>query len=153
MEPTLWAQRFYHPWLTDLFSFCYEFYLPLVVLLPAILYFQSRDREARQALLGIVLCFYWGYFLYIAFRRFLPGSGLRISSRTTLKRFPGGCSAGHGFRHGVVLARRISIPSCSHYAAESDLFIQVCPKAVLVSSSDGNRFADGDNLLEAPLHC
>jgi hypothetical protein len=67
VEPTLWAQRFYHPWLTELFSFCYEFYLPLIVLLPAILYFQARNKEARQALVGIVLCFYWGYFLYIAF--------------------------------------------------------------------------------------
>lgn len=67
VEPTLWAQKFYRPWLTELFSFCYEFYLPLVVLLPATLYFQSRNKEARETLVGIVLCFYWGYFLYIAF--------------------------------------------------------------------------------------
>ncbi len=66
-EPTLWAQQFYRPWLTELFSFCYASYLPLTVLIPVVLYSQKKDLEARATLLGIVLCFYVGYVLYILF--------------------------------------------------------------------------------------
>lgn len=67
VEPTIWAQQFYRPWLTEVLSFCYTAYLPLTVLLPLILYARGRDREARITLLGIVLCFYWGYVFYVAF--------------------------------------------------------------------------------------
>jgi len=67
VEPTLWAQQFYRPWLTEILSFCYASYLPLTILLPLILYIKNRDLEARETLLGIVLCFYWGYLLYILF--------------------------------------------------------------------------------------
>jgi membrane-associated phospholipid phosphatase len=67
VEATLWAQKFYRPWLTELLSFCYATYLPLTVLLPLILYLQRRDREARLTLVTIVLCFYWGYVFYILF--------------------------------------------------------------------------------------
>ena len=67
IEPTLWVQQFYRPWLTELFSFCYAFYLPLTILLPVVLYWKRKDQEARITLLGLVLCFYWGYFFYILF--------------------------------------------------------------------------------------
>jgi hypothetical protein len=67
VEPTIWAQQFYKPWLTEVLSFCYAAYLPLTILLPLILFIKKRDLDARQTLLGITLCFYWGYFLYIAF--------------------------------------------------------------------------------------
>lgn len=67
VEPTLWAERFYRPWLTEVLSFFYASYLPMTILLPGLLYFQRRDDNARETLLGIVLCFYAGYFLYIAF--------------------------------------------------------------------------------------
>jgi membrane-associated phospholipid phosphatase len=36
-------------------------------LLPLLLYVKRRDAQAREALLGIVLCFYAGYLLYVAF--------------------------------------------------------------------------------------
>jgi len=66
-EPTIWAQRFYKPWLTELFSLCYAAYLPLTVLIPVFLYVSKKDFQARETLVGIVLCFYCGYFLYIVF--------------------------------------------------------------------------------------
>jgi len=66
-EPTLWAQQFYRPWLTEIFSFCYASYLPLTVLIPVVLYWQKKDLEARTTLLGIVLCFYCGYVFYVLF--------------------------------------------------------------------------------------
>jgi len=67
VEPTLWAQQFYRPWLTELFSFCYASYLPLTVLIPIVLYWQKKDPDARTTLLGIVLCFYCGYVFYVLF--------------------------------------------------------------------------------------
>ncbi len=67
VEPTIWAQQFYRPWLTEVLSFCYASYLPLTILIPLLLYIKRRDLEARETLLGIVLCFYWGYLLYILF--------------------------------------------------------------------------------------
>jgi membrane-associated phospholipid phosphatase len=48
-------------------SFFYAAYLPLVILLPLLLYLKKQDLQARQTLVGIVLCFYWGYVLYIIF--------------------------------------------------------------------------------------
>jgi membrane-associated phospholipid phosphatase len=67
VEPTIWAQQFYRPWRTEVLSFFYASYLPMTVLIPLILYIQKRDLQARETMLGIVLCFYAGYFLYIAF--------------------------------------------------------------------------------------
>ena len=67
VEPTIWAQKFYKPWLTELLSFFYAVYLPLTILLPLVLYINKQDLQARQTLVGIVLCFYWGYVLYILF--------------------------------------------------------------------------------------
>jgi membrane-associated phospholipid phosphatase len=67
VEPTIWAQQFYRPWLTEFLSFFYASYLPMTGLIPLILYVQKRDAQARETLLGIMLCFYAGYFLYVAF--------------------------------------------------------------------------------------
>ena len=67
VQPTIWAQQFYRSWLTELLSFCYAVYLPMTILIPLILYIQKKDKEARTTLIGIVLCFYCGYMLYIAF--------------------------------------------------------------------------------------
>jgi membrane-associated phospholipid phosphatase len=67
LQPTIWAQQFYRPWLTEILSFCYAVYLPMTILIPLILYIQKKDKDARTTLIGIVLCFYCGYFLYIAF--------------------------------------------------------------------------------------
>jgi len=67
VQPTIWAQQFYRPWLTEILSFCYTFYLPMTILLPLVLYIQGRDVEARITLIGIILCFYCGYIFYIAF--------------------------------------------------------------------------------------
>jgi membrane-associated phospholipid phosphatase len=67
VQPTIWAQQFYRPWLTEVLSFCYAVYLPMTILIPLILYIQGKDKDARTTLIGIVLCFYCGYILYIAF--------------------------------------------------------------------------------------
>ena len=64
-QPVLWMERYVTPWRTDFFNFFYaNFYLvaPSVFL---VLWFSGRREEARTALLGVVLCFYSGYVLYV----------------------------------------------------------------------------------------
>lgn len=66
-QPVLWAEAYITPARTDFFNAFYtNFYLiaPSVVL---ILWFSGRTREARSVLLGVILCFYTGYVLYVIF--------------------------------------------------------------------------------------
>jgi membrane-associated phospholipid phosphatase len=64
-QPVLWMEPYITPSRTDFFNFFYaNFYLvaPSVFL---VLWFSGRRNEARTALLGVVLCFYSGYVLYV----------------------------------------------------------------------------------------
>jgi len=66
-QPVVWAERYITPARTEFFNLFYaNFYLvaPSVV---AVLWFSGRRIEARHALLGIILCFYSGYVLYVVF--------------------------------------------------------------------------------------
>ena len=67
VQPCLWAQRFYQPWLTDLFSVAYMNYFLLSLSVVTVLLVQKRRAELREALFGTVLCFYFGYVLYLVF--------------------------------------------------------------------------------------
>lgn len=106
VEPTLWAQQFYSPWLTELFSFCYASYLPLVIVLPVVLYVRRKDTEARTTLLGLVLCFYWGYFLYILFPAVPPR--LAIADQYT-----------RSFEGGLLLSAQMEMVSISETSSRA----------------------------------
>ncbi len=67
VQPCVWAQQFVHPWLTEIFSFCYMLFFLWAPLVAATLYFQNRKTEFRNTLVSVILCFYVGYFLYIIF--------------------------------------------------------------------------------------
>ncbi len=67
VQPCVWAQRFYSTFLTELFSIAYMNYFVLSVTVAVYLLLVGRRAEMRAALLGTVLCFYIGYFLYVAF--------------------------------------------------------------------------------------
>ena len=67
VQPVIWAQQFYHPWLTKYFSISYMNYFYIVVSVVVFLLIRKRDIEMRKVLLGTILCFYFGYFLYVAF--------------------------------------------------------------------------------------
>jgi hypothetical protein len=67
VQPVIWAQKFYTPILTEFFSFCYMNYFVIPLAIPLYLYFKNDYREYRTTLLGIVLTYYFGYFLYVAF--------------------------------------------------------------------------------------
>lgn len=66
-QPVVWAERYITPARTEFFNLFYaNFYLvaPSVVM---VLWLSGKRREARHALLGIILCFYSGYVLYVIF--------------------------------------------------------------------------------------
>jgi len=67
VQPCVWAQRFYTPLATEVFSLAYMNYFVLSVAVVAYLLLAGRRTEMRQALLGTILCFYMGYVLYVAF--------------------------------------------------------------------------------------
>ena len=66
-QPVIWAERYITPARTEFFNAFYaNFYLvaPSVVL---ILWFAGRREDARTVLLGVIICFYTGYVLYVIF--------------------------------------------------------------------------------------
>jgi membrane-associated phospholipid phosphatase len=67
VQPCVWAQRFYTPFATEVFSLAYMNYFVLSVAVVGYLLLAGRRAEMRQALFGTILCFYMGYVLYIAF--------------------------------------------------------------------------------------
>jgi membrane-associated phospholipid phosphatase len=71
-QPSVWAQQFVHPWLTEIFSFFYWIYFLLVPLVAFVLYLQNRIPEFREALVSTLLCFYAGYILYVIFPAVSP---------------------------------------------------------------------------------
>jgi membrane-associated phospholipid phosphatase len=67
VQPCLWAERFITPARTELMQF---FYLSFAWIAPSpalILLARRRWREFRAVTLGILVCFYLGYALYVAF--------------------------------------------------------------------------------------
>src|SRR5437867_6129649 len=78
-EPTVWAQRFTHPLLTDYFTVCYWLFYVLGPMLGLFLYLKKDFRAFRYTMVTIVLCLYLGYIGYVAWpasapRLFIPGA-------------------------------------------------------------------------------
>ncbi len=67
VQPCVWAEQFYHPWLTDWFSLNYMNYFWITVVLVLYLYFKKRYRAFRTVMLTMILSYYVGYILYIIF--------------------------------------------------------------------------------------
>ncbi len=67
VQPCVWAQKFYHPMLTDYFSISYMNYFFIAVAVVLFLMFKKRFTDMRTVLVGTILTFYFGYFLYIIF--------------------------------------------------------------------------------------
>lgn len=67
VQPCVWTEQFIHPWLTEIFSFCYMLFFLWIPVVAVTLWFQGRRRECRNTLVSVILCFYIGYFLYVIF--------------------------------------------------------------------------------------
>jgi len=79
VEPTVWAERFIHPALTDFFTVCYWLFYVLAPLLGLILYLRKDARAFRVNMVSVVLCLYLGYIGYVAWpasapRLFIPAA-------------------------------------------------------------------------------
>ncbi len=67
MQPTVWAEQFYHPRLTDWFSFAYMSYYWITLLLITWLYLKKRYHEFRVVMFTMMIAYYIGFLGYILF--------------------------------------------------------------------------------------
>jgi membrane-associated phospholipid phosphatase len=74
VEPTVLAQRFSQPFLTDFLTICYWLFYVTPPLLGLLLYRKGMRREFRETLLSIVICLYLGYAGYVLW----PASAPRL---------------------------------------------------------------------------
>jgi len=65
--PCVWAERFITPGRTELMNFFYVNFAWLAPSTSVLLLALGRWREFRRATLGVLVCFYLGYFLYVVF--------------------------------------------------------------------------------------
>lgn len=73
-EPTIWAERFNHPFLTDYFTVCYWLFYVLAPLLGLFLYLRKDFPAFRATMVSVVLCLFLGYIGYVAW----PASAPRL---------------------------------------------------------------------------
>jgi membrane-associated phospholipid phosphatase len=66
-QPSVWAERFIHPALTEVLSFCYMIFFIFAPIVAITLYLQGNRPEFRKTLVSVILCFYTGYILYVLF--------------------------------------------------------------------------------------
>lgn len=115
VQPVIWAQQFYHPWLTQYFSISYMNYFIIAVIVVVYLLITKQNLEMRQVLLGTILCFYFGYVLYIIF----PAAPPRLTlSDQFVRSFGGGWL-------GAAQVKLVSISSSSSRAAFPSLHCAV----------------------------
>jgi len=74
VEPTIWAERFIHPALTDFFTVCYWLFYVLAPVLGLILYLRKDRHAFRGTMVAVVMCLYLGYIGYVAW----PASAPRL---------------------------------------------------------------------------
>lgn len=67
VQPCVWAEKFIHPTLTDIFIAAYANYFVLNICVALVLYVQKRYQEFRYTLMTTIICYYMGYFLFIIF--------------------------------------------------------------------------------------
>ena len=77
VEPTVWAQRFAHPLLTDYLAFTYTLYLILPLTLGLWLYLKNRRQDFLEMSMALIIVLYVGFILYCIFpagppRHFAP---------------------------------------------------------------------------------
>jgi len=75
VHPTVWMERFIHPFLTNALMIAYLTYYPMAVVLGVLLLTKDRAVEFDEAIFGIVLCFYLSYAGYLL----VPAVGPRFT--------------------------------------------------------------------------
>ena len=67
VQPCVWAERFITPARTELMQFFYVNFFWIAPSPALILLARRRWREFRAVTLGVLVCFYLGYVLYVVF--------------------------------------------------------------------------------------
>ena len=60
-QPVVWAEQFITPARTEFFSLIYANFFLLTIVVSSVLWAVGRRREARETMLGIIVCFYSDY--------------------------------------------------------------------------------------------
>lgn len=87
VEPTVWAQRFLNPSLTDFFTVCYWLFYVTPPLLGLLLWLKRDRRAFRETMVSIVLCLYLGYIGYVLWPASAPRLAIPEQFTTTLHGF------------------------------------------------------------------
>ena len=67
LQPTVWAERFYHPRVTDLLSLSYLNYYFMTLTLLGLLYVKKRHEDFRVVVKTIMISYFIGFLSYIIF--------------------------------------------------------------------------------------
>ena len=86
--PAVWAERFITPGRTEVMSFLYANFFWIAPSTSVILLWRRRWPEFRAATLGVMVCFYLGYFLYLAFPAAPPRLVLVYEFKRNLAGYP-----------------------------------------------------------------
>jgi membrane-associated phospholipid phosphatase len=93
VEPCVWAERFITPARTELMQFLYLSFFWIAPSASLLLLLRRRWPEFRAATLGVVVCFYLGYALYVVFPAAPPRLVLVYDFSKNLRGYPVGFSA------------------------------------------------------------
>ena len=66
-QPTVWAERFITPARTEVMQFLYLNFFWIAPSMSLLLLLRKRRAEFRTVTLGVIVCFYLGYVLYVVF--------------------------------------------------------------------------------------
>jgi membrane-associated phospholipid phosphatase len=66
-QPVVWAEQYITPARTEIFSVFYSSFFLIAPSAVIVLWATGKKVEARHTLLGVIVCFYTGYLLYIVF--------------------------------------------------------------------------------------
>ena len=88
-QPCVWAERFISAERTEWMNLLYMSFLWIAPSVSLALLLQRRWREFRTATLGVIVCFYLGYLLYVAFPAAPPRLVLVYEFRKNLMGYPG----------------------------------------------------------------
>jgi membrane-associated phospholipid phosphatase len=88
VQPVLWAERFITPGRTEVMQFLYMNFFWMAPSTALILLARRRWPEFRATTMGVMVCFYLGYALYVAFPAAPPRLVLVYEFKRTLTGYP-----------------------------------------------------------------
>ena len=86
--PCVWAQQFITPFRTEVMNFLYLNFFWIAPSTPLLLLARRRIAEFRAAMMGVLLCFFFGYFLYVLFPAAPPRLVLLYDFKRNLQGYP-----------------------------------------------------------------